>query len=116
MTDPCRRACAPFIPNPAAKPQENQHTIRPGARSEELTRQASSRLQNNLAADRCCHIGIFKLSQSCPIMWCWTGARDGSTSKQGMRDSNRGSPSTRLGRALTREMAMERHKSDAANG
>jgi hypothetical protein len=49
-------------------------------------------------------------------MGCWTGARDGSTSKQGMRDSNRGSPSTRLGHALTREMAMERHKSDAANG
>ena len=49
-------------------------------------------------------------------MGCWTGARDGSTSKQGMRDSNRASPSTRLGRALAREMAMERHKSDAANG
>src|SRR5260221_12944995 len=50
------------------------------------------------------------------MMGCGTAARDGSASNQGMRDSNRASPSTRLGRALTREMAMERHKSDAANG
>ena len=53
MTDPCRRACAAAIPNPGAKSQGKQprHPISPGARTEELTRQASSRLQNNLAAD-----------------------------------------------------------------
>src|SRR5262249_1352235 len=31
-------------------------------------------------------MSVFKVSQSCPIMRCWAGARDGSTAKQGTRE------------------------------
>ena len=61
-------------------------------------------------------MGIFKVSQSCPIMGCWAGVPDGSTSKQGMRKDSDSPQSTRLGRALIERNSMERHKSDTANG
>src|SRR5262249_40947615 len=60
-------------------------------------------------------MSVFKVSQSCPIMRCGAGARDGSTAKQGTREdcgSNRGCPST----SAEERNSMERHKSDAANG